>query len=321
MNVLLIGEESAGIQMLGAVLQSGHRLVAVMASPPGIPSATASLWKAAEKLGVQTWPGKLVKDPELAGRLRSEGVDIVLNVHSLYLIHKAVLAAPKIGAFNMHPGPLPRYAGLNAVSWAIYRGETSHGVTVHRMVPEIDAGPIVYQSTFPIEETDSALSIYAKCTREGIGLMLRLLEVAANDPAGIPSTAQNVEEREYFGKGVPEDGRISWCWPAERIVNFVRACDYFPFRSPWGSPRTLLGAGEIAILKAVRTRVPCLEAPGMVGELNTRGALVASADEWVLVQKLKIGRSAQKPQELLRSGDCLAQSQSSISTVQGTTLG
>lgn len=305
MNVALAGEESVGIQLLRAILQSRHRLVAVMSTASKTSSSSASLSDAAATLGVQTWPAKMVKDPALADRLRAENVDVLLNAHSLYLIHKAVLAAPRIGAFNLHPGPLPRYAGLNAVSWAIYRGETLHGVTVHKMAPEIDAGPIVYQALFPIEEADSALSVYAKCTREGISLMLRLLDVASENPQSIPLIPQNHEEREYFGKGVPEGGRISWSWSAAQIVNFVRACDYFPFRSPWGSPQTSLGTQEISILKASRTRLPCDARPGTVGELTENGGLVASADEWVQVRKMKIGQDTQKPKEALKPGDYL----------------
>lgn len=321
MNVLLIGEESTGIQMLRALLQSGHRVVAVMASESKAASSGASLWNSAVNADVQTWPAKMVKDSALADRLRLQCVDLILNVHSLYLIHKAILQVPRIGAFNLHPGPLPRYAGLNAVSWAIYRGEASHGVTLHKMVPEIDAGPIVYQTLFPIDEKDSALSVYAKCSREGINLVLRLLDEASKDPRAIPLRPQNPDEREYFSKGVPEDGKISWSWPAARIVNFVRACDFFPFRSPWDSPRCSLGTDEIAILKAARTRLPCEAKPGTVGQLDTKGALIASADEWVLVQKLKIGQTVQKPQEVLKSGDSLNGTETEIPARQGETLG
>ena len=55
-----------------------------------------------------------------------------------------VLEAPRIGSFNLHPGPLPEYAGLNAPSWAIYHGEQEHRVTLHWLDAGIDTGPIAY---------------------------------------------------------------------------------------------------------------------------------------------------------------------------------
>jgi UDP-4-amino-4-deoxy-L-arabinose formyltransferase/UDP-glucuronic acid dehydrogenase (UDP-4-keto-hexauronic acid decarboxylating) len=82
-----------------------------------------SLWGLATKLGYRTWPAELVRDPKFAVQVRDERVDVVLNVHSLFLIRKEVLEAPRLGSFNLHPGPLPRYAGLNPVCWAIKAGD------------------------------------------------------------------------------------------------------------------------------------------------------------------------------------------------------
>jgi methionyl-tRNA formyltransferase len=307
MNVILAAEESAGLQMLRALAASSHRLVAVLAAPPKPGFAGASAWNVARNLGFETWPAELVKDPALAERLRSAQVDIFLNVHSLYVINREVLAAPRLGAFNLHPGPLPRYAGLNAVSWALYRGESTHGVTVHKIDPEIDAGPIVYQSIFPIADDDTALSLSFKCVREGVALMLQLLEVAAADPAKIPLSPQDASAREYFGREVPEQGRLSWSWPASKVVNFVRACDYFPFPSPWGYPRTRLSAQEFALVKAVRTGIPSDAPPGTVGESVASGVHVACRDEWILVGKLLLGGKYLAASEILHSGDRLAE--------------
>ena len=91
----------------------------------------------------------MVKDPALAESLRSEPVDLLLNVHSLYIVHQNVLAVPRSGAYNLHPAPLPRYAGLNSVSWAIYRGEKEHGVTFTKWKPGIDTGATCSRKYFP----------------------------------------------------------------------------------------------------------------------------------------------------------------------------
>jgi len=302
MNIVLIAEESAGIQALAALWDTGHHIVAVLASPLKSRVPRASVFHAATKSGLTVWPADFVKDASLAERLRAERVDLILNVHSLYLIHDEVLRAPAVGAFNLHPGPLPRYAGLNAVSWAIYRGETTHGVTLHKMVPDIDAGPIVYQVLFPISADDTALSLSTKCVTHGLHLVRQFLALAAEAPSRIPLIQQNLSEREYFGKEVPNSGCLSWDWPAARIVNFVRACDYFPFRSPWGYPWSECGQGKLSIMKAARTGIACNAPPGTIGDLQGPAALVASADEWVAVEKIKLGKACISASELLQTG-------------------
>ena len=302
MNVILVGEESAGIQTLKSLARSGHRIVAVMASPTKKSLSSSTLWQVAERMGYPAWPASLVKDPAFAGRIRDAGVDIILNAHSLFVMHGEVVEAPRIGCFNLHPGPLPRYAGLNVVSWAIYRGERTHGVTVHKMAVGIDTGPIVYQSLFDIGRTDSALTLYAKCTKEGVALLLRLLETASRDKSAIPLLPQDLTERQYFGKEIPENGRVNWSRLAREVVNLARACDYYPFPSPWGSPRARLGEQEIGLIKARLTGESCNVAPGTVGRLFGPAVQVACADEWIWVDKMLIEGNYLPAADILQSG-------------------
>jgi len=309
-NILLVGEESAGIQTLKALAGGDHRIVAVMASPSKNNGVLANLWETSESLGYQTWPSILVKEPRFADEVRAAEVDVILNIHSLFIINKEVVKAPRIGCFNMHPGPLPRYAGLNAVSWAIYRGETSHGVTIHKMEPGIDTGPIVYQELFDIDDSDTGLTLSARCVRSGVGLVLRLMETASTDPAAIPLTPQDLTKREYFGREIPQDGKLLWSQPAREIVNFVRASDYFPFPSPWGHPQTILetksGEEEIGVVKARLTGERCDRSPGTVGEIVGSEVKVACGDEWIVVNKLKVEERYVNSAEVLKTGSRLS---------------
>ncbi len=302
MNILLVAEESAGIQMLKVLAQSPHRIVAVMASPS---KTGATVWGTAEKMGLPTWEAKQVKDPAFAMKIREAEVDLLLNVHSLYLINGEVVAAPKIGSYNLHPGPLPKYAGLNTVSWAIYRGETEYGVTLHRMEPGIDTGTITFQKMFTIDLQETALSVYSKCIREGVGLLKLLLEVAEKGIEQIPAISQDFSKREYFNKKPPDECRIHWELPAKQIFNLIRACDYFPFPSPWGHPRAGLNGTEIKIIKARLTGRPVDAAAGTVGTLQGTALEIACGDEWLLCERVMLDGVAKPAAEVLQPGQRL----------------
>ncbi|MGH9970444.1 MAG: methionyl-tRNA formyltransferase [Pyrinomonadaceae bacterium] len=302
MNVLLVCEESAGIQTLRAVAGTTHRIVGVMASPTRKSNGGGlSAWQLATNMGFRTWPAKLVTDPAFADVVRAEGVDLLLNVHSLYIIAPEIVGAPRIGSFNLHPGPLPRYAGLNPVSWALYRGESTHGVTVHRMEATIDTGPIAYQSLFPVKESDTALSVWTRCSRQGVRLLLRLMQTA--EP--IPLVPQDLTKREYFGAEIPPLDNLFCGRTAKEIINLVRACDFFPFASPWGNPKARLGNRVIGIVKGSRTGQQCSCPPGSVGERVSSGVLVASTDEWILLEKLLVDGQLVNGGDVLHSGDRL----------------
>lgn len=288
LNVLLVGEESAGAQTLKLLANGTHRIVGVMASQTRKAASGMTVWQLAEKMGYRTWPAEMVKDPTFAEVVRAERVDLLLNVHSLFVIKGEIVEAPRFGSFNLHPGPLPRYAGLNAPSWAIYRGERSHGVTLHKMLAGIDTGSIAYQALFDIEESDTGFSLSAKCIRFGLELINRLLETAAVDPRAIPAIGQDLAQREYYGKGTPEDGWLAWSRPARDVFNFVRAADYSPFQSPWRTPRSVLKAKEIAFVRVALSGQSCDKPPGTICHSDDEGVKVACGDEWVSVSRVMV---------------------------------
>ena len=286
-----MAEEAAGVQALRKIADSvDHDLVAVMASSERQGPSVAG---AAEALGVPVWDSREVREAALAERVVEHAVDVLLNVHSLFRIHPAVVAAPAVGSFNLHPGPLPAYAGLNAPSWAIYFGESRHAVTLHWMVGAIDAGAIAYEEWFDVADDDTGLTLSAKAARQGLELIDRLLD----DIPEIPSRAQEGEGR-YFGRDAPHGGRLPWSLPARRIVDFVRASDYGPFASPWGRPTARIDEREIEVVRAAVTGKRADAAPGTVGD----DGLVAAADEWVAVERVRVDGEPAEPSEVLLPG-------------------
>ena len=304
LNVLLVGEESAGIQMLRILAKSTHNIVAVMAQPSK-DSKTPTLWNTAEKLGFKTIDAINVKDANFANQIREDDVDLILNVHSLYLMNGAIIEAAKIGAYNMHPGPLPKYAGLNVNSWAIYNGETEHGVTIHEMVPRIDAGTIAYQAMFPITDKDTGLTTMSKCVRAGVPLLEQLLAAAAQGKDAIPQIEQDFTQRGYFNRKPPNGGMMDWNRYAADVYNHIRAADYSPFPTPWGHPLCQVDDKEIGIVKAELTGSVCNVEPGTVTDKTDRGVMVATADEWILVKKIEFAGNYGSANDVLNTGDFL----------------
>jgi UDP-4-amino-4-deoxy-L-arabinose formyltransferase/UDP-glucuronic acid dehydrogenase (UDP-4-keto-hexauronic acid decarboxylating) len=304
LKVVLVAEEAAGAQAFRNLTRTEHTVAGLLTSVSSTHGG-GSVVGLAMRLGVPVFPSTLVREASTADWLAREQVDVLLNVHSLYVIHPAVVRAPRIGSFNLHPGPLPEYAGLNAPSWAIYNGEPAHGVTLHWMEAEIDTGPIAFAATFPISERDTGLSVSATCVREGLPLVTRLLEVAAEDPGSIPAEPQDLSRRRWFGREVPNDGRVGWSHSARELVDFVRACDYLPFVSPWGHPVARLRDQELALLKASRTYEPAGAEPGAVGHVDDGTACVATADEWVRLHRVRLGGEAVDAGAVLSPGDRL----------------
>ncbi len=233
--------------------------------------------------------------------LREQHVCVVLNVHSLHIVHPRVLDAATLGSYNLHPGPLPEWAGLYTPSWALYEGAERYGVTLHRMTPQVDAGPIAFADSFDIDVTDTALAVMMQCVRRGMRLIERLLEVAERGEE-IPARPQDLSRQRRFGAGPPQDGRLDWNLSAGRITNFVRACDYRPFASPWGFPRCTADGRDVSVLTAQVGEGPVNVPPGTVAHGDGGAVRVASSDAWVHVNKVRVDGRTFAAAEILQDG-------------------
>jgi methionyl-tRNA formyltransferase len=308
LRVALVAEEAAGAQVLKAVhaAPEAPEVAAVVTTTETVGRRRPQVAAAAAKLGLDVRSASELGTSSFAELIRNLDVDLLLNIHSLVVLGSDVVHAARIGSFNLHPGPLPRFAGLNAPSWAIYEGQAAHAVTLHWMDAGIDTGAIAYHASFAIEDSDTGLSLTAKCVRHGLPLVLRLVADATRDPHSIPAVAQDLKRRRYFGREVPNAGKVLWSVRADEVVRLIRAADYSPFDSPWGIPRARLGDQPVGIAKASLTGESTRELPGTVGQALPSGAIaVAAADEWVAVRRMWHNGRYIGPREICAPGDRL----------------
>jgi len=324
MNVLLVAEEAAGANALRLLSKSGHVVSGVLTTVmpqdidecektsdgmagPGNKPLNSSIAATAGSLRVSVLGAKRVQDPGFAVWMDKHHIDVLLNVHSLHRICPQVFQAAKVGAFNLHPGPLPRYSGLNVPSWAVYNEETTHAVTIHHISDKVDTGHIVYETQFPLTSKDTGLTVSLKCAHEGLALIERLLKELSRDPFSIPSRPQDLSRRRVYKRNeIPGNGFIQWSEPAHKIDAFVRACNYAPFPSPWGEPKTRWKGKEISILKTEISNKVCHEAAGTIGGITDGKTAIAAADYWVLIDKCKVAGETVVAASFLNRGDILS---------------
>ena len=132
-----------------------------------------------------------------------------------------MLAAARRGAVNVHGSLLPAYRTANAIPWAIINDERETGTTMHLMTEEIDAGPIIAQSSVPIHIDDTWITLSQRIARASETLVAEWLPAVLAGQA--PARPQDEAEATAFRRRTPEDGRIDWTASALTIYNLVRA--------------------------------------------------------------------------------------------------
>jgi methionyl-tRNA formyltransferase len=181
----------------------------------------------AEQLGVR------VLQPE---RPEIETVDVMIVAAYGLLIPESLLEQSLW--LNVHPSLLPRWRGAAPVERTIMAGDRETGVTIHRTVKELDAGPVAAQGAFVIGEEDDAGAVFARAAELATDLLEGVL--AADEPSFQPQPEEGVT---YADKITAADRELDLADP-ERAVRVVRAL------SPHIGARAKLDGRDVLVWRA-----------------------------------------------------------------------
>ncbi|MGH8799312.1 MAG: formyltransferase, partial [Casimicrobiaceae bacterium] len=123
--------------------------------------------------------------------------DFIFSFYYRMMLAPALLALAPRGALNMHGSLLPKYRGRAPVNWAILRGETETGATLHHMTDKPDNGDIVAQTAVPILPDDIGSEVFAKVALAAELTLHRALPALLDGSA--PRIRQEVARGSYFG--------------------------------------------------------------------------------------------------------------------------
>ena len=161
----------------------------------------------ASRLGVE------VRQPEKLSDF-DPGEDVVVLAAYGSLIPEDVL--DRALWLNVHPSLLPRWRGAAPIERALMAGDPETGVTIIKLVPELDAGPIAAQRFFPVREEDDFGTVSARASELGA----ELIEAVLPEPTFTPQPSEGVTYAEKIG---PADRELDWSRPAQELLNRVRA--------------------------------------------------------------------------------------------------
>ncbi|NEI96235.1 AMP-binding protein, partial [Rhizobium leguminosarum] len=186
---------------------------------------------------------------ELSSFLQAEPVDWLFSVANPFILPPDVFGQVRQGAFNYHDGPLPRYAGTHATSWALLAQETEYAITWHRIDDGVDTGDVVVQLQVLIAPADTALTLNLKCYEAAIeGFRELLTGLAKGELTAYP---QALVSRSYFPRRRRPDaaGCLRWDRPAQDLSAMTRALNLGPYHlNPLGLPKALVG-DEVVIVR------------------------------------------------------------------------
>lgn len=163
---------------------------------------------------------------ELADLFRRRGVRLGLVMAYGHLLPKWLREAPELGMVNFHCSVLPKYRGASPVETAIAMGERETGVSLMRVVREMDAGAVGDVEKVAILDTDTSYEVRAKLSEASARLLVR--DLAAVLEGGLPFEEQDSSRATYCRKLEKADGVLDFGLSAGDLVNRVRAFRTWP---------------------------------------------------------------------------------------------
>ncbi len=184
-----------------------------------------------------------LNDPAEVARIAAAKPDLLVSWYFPKNVPGAVRALSARGSVGIHPSLLPRHRGPDPFFWAIAAGDTTTGVTAHRLADEYDTGAILARRELAIDPRWSAWTLAKKLDRPSLAL---LRDVVGKLVRGEPIREEAQDDRAATAAPEPSDDEleIDWNQPTEVLLRRIRAA------SPWPGTFTFLGDDAVTITVA-----------------------------------------------------------------------
>lgn len=183
---------------------------------------------------VKAWAdahGIPVRQPERPGPvdaawLQQEGIDLGLVLAYGHILRPSHLGAPRLGMVNLHGSLLPRYRGASPIESAIAAGDTETGMSLMRMVPAMDAGPVADVERVPIEPRTTGGELREAMAEAAVRLVRRNLAHLLQGT--LTFEEQPAEGVSYVRRLSRSDGVLDFYAPAPVLDRRIRAFTPWP---------------------------------------------------------------------------------------------
>jgi methionyl-tRNA formyltransferase len=286
LRIVFMGTPDFSVPTLAEVLGAGHEVVAAYTQPAGrgMAERLSPVAQFAANAGIPVKSPTSLKREAEQQEFASLNADAAVVVAYGLLLPRPVLAAPRLGCFNLHASMLPRWRGAAPIQRAIMAGDAETAVMVMRMEEGLDTGPVCLAEPVAIGPEVTAGELHDELARRGASLMVRAL--GGLERGLLECTPQPGEGATYAAKIDKAEAHIDFTRPAREVHNLIRGLSPFP-----GAWLEATAAGKVERVKVLRAGVA--DGSGIPGEVLDDALTVACGSG--AVRLLELQRAGKRP--------------------------
>jgi len=276
MQIGVAATPDVAIPTLNWLQGSEQELVRVISQPDrpagrgqSLKSSAVSQWALAS--GVELMRPLVIEDFNRA----INNLDLLVTIGYGRILPEHSLSLPTLGCINLHFSLLPQYRGAAPVQRALEAGEKQTGVTVFKLDPGMDTGPIYSSRVIDIDPTYRSSEVFTQLSIIGVDAVKEAIEFIS---AGISPHTQ-AGRTSHAGKISKEEAKIDWNLPSTVTLNKIRG--FYPAPIAW----TVFRGQSLKISSAKIHSQPIALEPGEILLSNTI-VLIGTKDGAVEVDSL-----------------------------------
>jgi len=311
MRVAFFGTPAFAVPSLAALVDSSHEVAVVITQPDrprgrGQKTTSSPVAAHAEQAGVPVLRPDAIRTDAFLAAFSAFGVDLAVVAAYGRILPASLLAVPRGGFVNVHASLLPRWRGAAPIHRAVMAGDTETGITIMRVVPALDAGPMLASVVLPIGPNETSAELEPRLAEAGARLLVGVVDRLAAGP--VAETEQDERLVTYAARIERREGACDWNRPAADVHNHIRGLQPWPLVSvSLHEQRLRLVRSQVASPDATQPA-----APGTIVRADADGIVVAAQPGAVRLLALQPdGRAAMPVRDFLNGhrvvvGDRLA---------------
>ncbi len=295
MRILFWGTPEFACVPLRALLGEGYEVVGVVTQPDKPQGRSRSVSappvkQIALEENIPVFQPATARDPEFLELVRAIQPDISVVVAYGHILNDEVINLPAMGTLNIHASLLPALRGAAPIQAAIRDGLSETGVTIMRMVRELDAGPVIHQAGTPIQDDETYGELQLRLSELGAMALIEALTLLSVGAA--KEIPQDSSRATFAPKITREMANIDWTRSGREVARLIRAYDPKPaaFAKLSGNDVKLFGASEVANLSTAEPGtvlltsdtlvVACGDGAVSISDVQPSGKTRMRANDW-----------------------------------------
>ncbi len=296
-----MGTPMFAVPILKKLYQNGYQVSVVYTQPPkksnrGQQLNISPVQGISETLGIDVRsPSYLNGNQEEINFINNLNADLAIVVAYGKIIPNEILSLTKKGFINIHASLLPKWRGAAPIQRSIMNLEKETGISIMRIINELDAGPVSKNYKISISDNDNFLTLSEKLSSLASEKLLENIDDILEDKMTFYD--QNNLEATYAKKILKSEGKINWNETGEKIIGKINGLN--PFPGAWfiynGERYKILKAelgnkkGNPGIVSNDNLEVFCKFNSLKIIEIQREGKKLQKINEFLLGSQIKQG--------------------------------